>query len=43
MIDAIIYNGDKVVIKKQEDTQNVDIVAALIEDKATVKTLKRKI
>ena len=42
MIDAAICHGDKVVIKKQDDAQNGDIVAALLGDEATVKTLKRK-
>jgi repressor LexA len=42
MINAAICHGDKVVIKKQDDAQNGDIVAALLGDEATVKTLKRK-
>ncbi|MFM8212798.1 MAG: transcriptional repressor LexA [Actinomycetes bacterium] len=42
MIDAAICHGDKVVIKKQDDAQNGEIVAALLGDEATVKTLKRK-
>ena len=42
MIDSAIWHGDKVVIKKQEDAQNGDIVAALLGDEATVKTLTRK-
>ncbi len=42
MIDAAICHGDKVVVRKQDDAQNGDIVAALLGDEATVKTLKRK-
>ena len=37
MINAGIYNGDKVVIKKQETAENGEIVAVLIEDSATIK------
>lgn len=42
MIDAAICHGDMVVVKKQPDADNGDIVAALLDDEATVKTLKRK-
>jgi repressor LexA len=42
MIDDAICHGDKVVVRKQDDAQNGDIVAALLGDEATVKTLKRK-
>ena len=42
MIDAAICHGDKVVVRKQNDAQNGEIVAALLGDEATVKTLKRK-
>lgn len=42
MIDAAICHGDMVVVKKQDDADNGDIVAALLDDEATVKTLKRK-
>ena len=42
MIDAAICHGDKVVVRKQDDAQNGEIVAALLDDEATVKTLKRK-
>jgi len=37
MIDAGIMDGDFVVIKKQQDANNGDIVVAMIEDEATVK------
>ncbi len=32
-----IYNGDKVIIKKQETAENGEIIAALVDDSATVK------
>ncbi len=37
MINAGILNGDKVVIRKQETAENGEIVAALIDDSATIK------
>ena len=42
MIDAAICDGDWVVVRQQSDADNGDIVAALIGDEATVKTLKRR-
>jgi repressor LexA len=42
MQDAGIHDGDYVVIRKQDDATNGEIVAALLEDEATVKTLVRK-
>ena len=42
MIDAAICDGDYVVIRQQKDAQNGDIVAAMIEGEATVKTFSRK-
>ena len=41
MIDAAICDGDYVVVRQQSDANNGDIVAALLEDEATVKTFKR--
>ena len=41
MHDAGIHDGDYVVIRKQEDATSGEIVAALLEDEATVKTLVR--
>ena len=44
MINAAIADGDWVVVRKQEDAENGEIVAALIEGiegEATVKTLRR--
>ena len=42
MIDAAICDGDWVVVRRQPDADNGDIVAALLDDEATVKTLKRR-
>lgn len=42
MIDAAICDGDWVVVRRQADAENGDIVAALLDDEATVKTLRRK-
>lgn len=41
MIDAAICEGDYVVVRQQPDATNGDIVAALIDGEATVKTFKR--
>ena len=42
MIDAAICDGDYVVIRQQKDANNGDIVAAMIDGEATVKTFSRK-
>lgn len=42
MIDAGIFEDDWVVVRRQQDADNGDIVAALLEDEATVKVLKRR-
>jgi repressor LexA len=42
MVDAAICDGDYVVIRQQPTAENGEMVAALIEDEATVKTLQRK-
>jgi repressor LexA len=46
MIHAGIFDGDWIVVRKQEHAENSDIVAAMIEDaagwQATVKTYKEK-
>lgn len=41
MIDAAICDGDWVVVRQQPTANNGDIVAALLDDEATVKTYKR--
>lgn len=40
MVDAAICDGDFVVVKEQSTANNGDIVAALLDDEATVKTLR---
>lgn len=43
MIDAGIYNGDKIIIQKTDHAENGDIVVAFFDDAATVKRFyKRK-
>ena len=42
MIDAAICDGDYVVIRSQKDCNNGEIVAAMIDGEATVKTFSRK-
>lgn len=42
MVDAAICDGDLVVIRQQQTCDNGDIVAALIDDEATVKTFKQR-
>jgi len=42
MIDAAICDGDWVVVRQQSTATNGDIVAALLDTEATVKTFKRK-
>ena len=43
MIDAAICDGDFVVVRRQATCDNGDIVAALLDDEATVKTLKKRV
>ncbi len=38
MIEAGIYDRDLIVVRQQSFAENGDIVAALLEDSATVKT-----
>lgn len=42
MIDAAICNGDYVVIRQQPNAENGEIVAAMLDGEATVKTFQRK-
>ena len=42
MVDAAICDGDWVVVRRQETAENGDIVAALLDDEATVKTFRRR-
>ena len=42
MINAGIFNGDNVLVKKQPNAENGDIVVALVDDSATVKTFYKE-
>jgi repressor LexA len=42
MIEAAISDGDWVVVRQQPEAQNGDIVAAMIDGEATVKTFRRR-
>lgn len=42
MIDAAICDGDWVVVRRQQSADNGDIVAALLDDEATVKTFRQR-
>lgn len=42
MINVGIYDGDLIIVSRQPDAANGDIVVALIEDEATVKTFYRE-
>jgi repressor LexA len=42
MVDAAICDGDWVVVRQQQTADNGDVVAAMIDGEATVKTFKRK-
>lgn len=39
MIDANIFDGDKIIVRRQQDAADGDIVVALTEDSATVKRI----
>ena len=41
MVDAAICDGDWVVVRQQPTAENGEIVAALLDNEATVKTFKR--
>lgn len=40
MVDSGIYDGDIVIVRKQDSADDGDIVIALLDDEATVKTLR---
>ena len=42
MVDAAICNGDYVVIRREQTAANGEIVAAMIDGEATVKTFQRR-
>ena len=41
MVEAAICDGDWVVVRQQPSAENGDIVAAMLDNEATVKTFKR--
>ena len=42
MINAGILDGDNILVKRQKDARNGDIVVALVDDSATVKTFYKE-
>lgn len=42
MVDAGIFNNDKVIVAKQDTAKNGEMVVALVEDSATVKTFYKE-
>ena len=42
MINAGILDGDQILVQKQDNARNGDIVVALVEDSATVKTFYKE-
>ena len=42
MIDAAICDGDYVVVRREQTAENGEIVAALLDGEATVKTFQRR-
>ena len=42
MINVGILDGDNILVKRQKDARNGDIIVALVEDSATVKTFYRE-
>ena len=42
MIEAGIFEGDKLIVRPQPDAENGEIVVALLQDEATVKRLRKQ-
>lgn len=42
MIDAGIFDGDKIVVRRQQTAENGEIIVALVEDSATVKRFYKR-
>ena len=42
MINVGIYNGDWIMVEKQETARNGEIIVALVDDSATVKTFYKE-
>ena len=42
MINAGIFDGDQILVERQSTAQNGDMVVALVDDSATVKTFYKE-
>jgi repressor LexA len=42
MINVGIYDGDQIIVRRQQTAQNGDLVVALVDDSATVKTFYKE-
>ena len=42
MIQAGIFNGDQIIVEQRQDVRSGDIVVAILDDSATVKTYYRE-
>ena len=42
MVNAGIFSGDYIMVRQQIDAENGDMVVALVEDSATVKTFYKE-
>ena len=42
MINAGIFDGDRILVQQQQTADNGDIVVALVDDSATVKTFYKE-
>ena len=42
MINVGIHDGDQIIVSKQNTAKNGDIIVALVEDSATVKTFYKE-
>ncbi len=42
MVDAAILPGDVVIVRQQDSAQSGEVVVAMVDDEATVKTLRRR-
>ena len=42
MIEAGIMNGDKIIVRRQPNAENGEIVVAMVDDSATVKRFYRR-
>ena len=42
MVNAGIFSGDNILVQRQSDAEDGDMVVALVEDSATVKTFYKE-